>query len=290
MLNSFLKVEFLKEGRSIRLPILMIFYNAILAFVTILFIFFNNESVQVGYYSGRSSFLTQFLLMSSFQIASVMVLMPFFASGMEDEERGMTEEIFMLPGVTHHYIIAKITSLVSVNMLLFISSLPIISLSCIYSGISLLKLFRLLGMILVFSFWSGSIAVFWFSVSRRQHLAFLGTFFTYLFFSIGNLIFLEAIRTCYSSVVSMETIPDGLRWICLLANLFNPISIYMGYWGNVSGGVGAVVSYFAKFGVDSTSTRFSFLYYKSSTCMGILVGILFLALSVRLFSMNKNKN
>ena len=42
MLNPFLKVEWLKEGRNVRLPMIIIFYNAILAFITILFMFFNN--------------------------------------------------------------------------------------------------------------------------------------------------------------------------------------------------------------------------------------------------------
>ncbi len=290
MLNSILKVELLKEGRSIRLPILIIFYNAILAFVTILFIFFNNESMQIGYYSGRASFLTQFLLISSFQIVAVIVLMPLFASTMEDEDRGVAEEIFMIPGVVSHYVMAKISTLVAVNMLLFLSGLPIISLSCIYSGISLLKLFRLSGMVLIFSFWSGSIAVFWFSVCKRQLFAFAGTFFNYILLSIGNLVFLEVVKTAYSSMVPMDKIPDGLRWLCLIINLLNPISIYLGYCGNISGGIGTVVSYFGKFGIDSTATRFSFLYYKAATCMGVLVGILFLALSVRLFSINKSNN
>ena len=40
MWNPFLKVEWLKEGRNIRLPMMLIFYNAILAFITILFMFF----------------------------------------------------------------------------------------------------------------------------------------------------------------------------------------------------------------------------------------------------------
>ena len=35
MWNPFLKVEWLKEGRNIRLPMMLIFYNAILAFITV---------------------------------------------------------------------------------------------------------------------------------------------------------------------------------------------------------------------------------------------------------------
>ena len=51
MLNPFLKVEWLKEGRNVRLPMIIIFYNAILAFITILFMFFNAESLQAVSYT-----------------------------------------------------------------------------------------------------------------------------------------------------------------------------------------------------------------------------------------------
>lgn len=57
MLNPFLKVEWLKEGRNVRLPMIIIFYNAILAFITILFMFFNAESLQEGYSYNTSSYL-----------------------------------------------------------------------------------------------------------------------------------------------------------------------------------------------------------------------------------------
>ena len=37
MINPFLKTEWLREGRNIRLPLLIIFYIAIMAFIMILF-------------------------------------------------------------------------------------------------------------------------------------------------------------------------------------------------------------------------------------------------------------
>ena len=64
MWNPFLKVEWLKEGRNIRLPMMLIFYNAILAFITILFMFFNAESFQEGYSYDTSAYLYQFLIVS----------------------------------------------------------------------------------------------------------------------------------------------------------------------------------------------------------------------------------
>ena len=39
MLNPFLKVEWLKEGRNVRLPMIIIFYNAIMHNMSTLYIF-----------------------------------------------------------------------------------------------------------------------------------------------------------------------------------------------------------------------------------------------------------
>ena len=71
MLNPFLKAEWLREGRNIRLPMMIIFYNAILAFVMILFMVFNEESFQKGYYYNNSSYVYEFLIISSIQLLAV---------------------------------------------------------------------------------------------------------------------------------------------------------------------------------------------------------------------------
>ena len=75
------KVEWLKEGRNIRLPMMLIFYNAILAFITILFMFFNAESFQEGYSYDTSAYLYQILIKSTIQNGMLIVLMTFSVRG-----------------------------------------------------------------------------------------------------------------------------------------------------------------------------------------------------------------
>lgn len=283
MLRSFLQIDMLREGRNIRMPIMMVFYNSILAFLTILFIFFNNESMQVGYFTGRSSFFTQFLIISSFQILIVFFMMPFSVGHFAETEKVVARQFFMIPGVVSPYLISKMFTLVMSNLLIFISSLPIVSLSCIYSGISLWKLIRLFGMILIFSFWSSSIALFFYGMNRRFLVAFGCTMFTYFLFSGGSLLFLEIIRNTQITMGVTGELSRSIRFLCLFVNLFNPITVYMAYFGNLSGNIAMVSSYFGNFGIDATSTRFSFIYYKAATITSILVGILFLYLAVRFF-------
>ena len=278
----------LKEGRSIRLPILLIFYNSILAFVTILFLFFNTESTQAGYLSNHAGFLVQFLIISSLQILTVFILMPFAVSYMEDTDREVSEQFMMIPGVARYQIIAKINVLVLTNLLIFLSSLPIITLSCIYSGISLMKIGRLFGVIALFSFWGGSIALFHYSISRRPLFAFAGTIFTYFMMSVGILLFLEIIRGASLSLSGQGELASWVTGLCLVVNLFNPVVVYVGYFENLSGNVPIITSYFGNFGIDVTSRTFSYLYFKLAILACVLVGIIFLSLSVHFYFREKS--
>lgn len=284
MQHSLLRLEMLKEGRSIRLPITLIFYNSILAFMTILFIFFNNESQQVGYYSGHSSFRFQFLIISSFQILTVFVLMPFSVSSMEETDRAVTEQFLMIPGVIRHHILAKIHLLVAINLLIFVSSLPIISVSFIYSGISLVKLFRLIGIITLCSIWSGSLSLFFYSICKRPLFAFAGTVFSYFMFTIGILMILEVCKGVATALSQTGQIGNGMRYLCLLLNLFNPLAVYVAYYANFAGNVPMVSTYFSNFGIDVNNVSFSFLYYKAATICCILSSLLFLYYAISYFN------
>ena len=174
MWNPFLKVEWLKEGRNIRLPMMLIFYNAILAFITILFMFFNAESFQEGYSYDTSAYLYQFLIISTIQIGMIFVLMPFSVWGFysTDREKHMLEEFAMIPGSSKQFIIARVSVIIAVYMMLFISSLPIISLSCIYSGLPWRKIIRLGIMLFICTFWSASVSIFSFSYCKKGIWAF----------------------------------------------------------------------------------------------------------------------
>ena len=284
MQHSMFRLEMLKEGRSIRLPILLIFYDSILAFVTILFIFFNNESMQVGYYSGQSSFVTQFLIITSIQILAVFVFVPFLITYLEEADRSVAEQFLMIPGAARNLVIAKIHLILAMNILIFLSSLPIISLSCIYSGISLMKIIRLMGVIVLFAFWSGSIALFFYSLNRRSLFTFAGTIFAYIMFSIGLILLLEILRSSSISMSPTGEVSVEVRNLCLILNLFNPLSVYIGYFENIYGNLPMITSYFGNFGIDVTNTMFSYLYFKISTVVSILTAILFLYGAIRFFS------
>ena len=282
MINPFFKAEWLREGRNIRLPLMIIFYNAIMAFIMILFMVFNEESFQKGYYYDTSTYQYQFLIISTFQIAAIFFLLPFSASRLfgPDKEKHMLEQFDMIPGISVQYVTAKILMILAVNMLLFVSGLPIATLSCIYTGISGTKLLRLGAMILLYAFWGGSIAIFFYSICSKAVWAFTGTLFAQLMFSIGTLVLAEMLRNSALLFSDTGKLPEQISALCLCLLVLNPLSSYMGYYGNLTGDIGIFSNLCSYLGIDTFRKIFIFLFYKVSSLVCVLVGILFLALSI----------
>lgn len=282
ILNPFLKTEWLREGRNIRLPLMIIFYNAILAFVMILFMVLNEESFQKGYYYNNSNYVYEFLIISSIQLLAVFLMMPFSVSRLflADKENHMLEQFAMIPGVSRQYVQAKILLVLSLNSVLFLSGLPILSLACIYTGVSWTIIVRLAVMVLIYSFWAGAIAIFFFSVSTKIIFGFVGAFFGQMMFGIGTIIAVEMIKNGYVLMNSGVELSPSISNLCLLLMLMNPISSYMGYFGKITGDTGLVSAFCNYMGVDASQKIFSFLFYKAAVLMSIIVGVAFLVLSV----------
>lgn len=282
MINPFFKAGWLREGRNIRLPITIIFYNAIMAFVVILFMVFNEESFQKGYYYDTSTYQYQFLIICSFQVLAVFFTIPFSASRLlgADKEKHMLEQFEMIPGVSVQYVTAKLSLMISVNGLLFLSCLPVMSLLCIYTGISGGKILRLGIMLLLYTFWGAAISIFFHSVCSKAIWAFASTVFAYFVFFIGTLVMTEMVRNGVLMFSSTGELPLAATQVCLILLLFNPISSYMGFYGSITGDVGMFSSLCSYVGIDTSKKMFSFLFYKAASFMCILIGIFFLVLSL----------
>ncbi|MBQ9155922.1 MAG: hypothetical protein IJ137_04000 [Eubacterium sp.] len=285
MRNPFLKVQLLIEGRNMRLPLTVIFYNAILAFMMILFMVLNSETFQDGYYYDTLSYIHQFLILSSIQLGSVFVLMPFYVSSLflGDRENHMMEQFAMIPGVNRQFIQAKIGLVLMNNSLLFISGIPIVGLSCVYTGLSFAKMIRLGLMVLLFSFWSGAVAIFFYSVSGKQMWSFAGTLTAHLVFFIGTIVVIELLRNGSLLATRGISIPEEVSWICLLLLTLNPLASYMGYYGNITGDNELISVYCSHFGIDASGRMFSLLFFKGACLACIVTAVIFLILAVRNF-------
>lgn len=290
MRNPFLKIYLLIEGRNLRLPLIILFYSAILAFVMIIFMVFNAETFQEGLYYDTSVYLHQFLILSSIQIGTVFILMPFYVSGLyiNDREKHMMEQFAMIPGVNLQFVTAKIVLVLMTNCLLFLSGVPVIGLACIYTGLGWQKIIRLALMIILFAFWSGAVSIFFYSVKDRLIWSFAGTLMAHLAFMIGTIVTIELLRSGSLVITGNGVIPEEISVLCLFLLAINPLSAYLGYYGNITGDNGIISYYCSHFGIDASGRWFTLLFFKCSVAACIITGLFFLRLAVT--RMNKNSN
>lgn len=283
MWSPILKIELLKEGRNIRLPLTIIFYNAILAFVMLLFMVFNAESFQEGYYYNTSSYLYQFLIISSIQIGVIFFVIPFYVTGMHsgEKESCMKDVVEVIPGLSNQYIIAKMLLVILVSGMIFISALPVTSLSCVYSGIGFAKIIRLGIMVLVFSFWSGAITIFFHTLRTQLKWPVVAAMLVQCVFMFGTIMGMEIIRNGAMLLTDAGTLPAEASWLCLFLLILNPLASYMGYYGNLTGNSGLMTVLCGHFGINGANKLFSLFFYKISTLMCLLIGCIFLFLATR---------
>ena len=289
MFGSILKAEMLKGARSSWLPMTIIFYDAILAFVTVLIMYFGAKFFQEGYYYNTSPYFHQFLIVSSIQLIAVVLIVPLTVdiSCSQDKAKYLQEQLFLIPGVMPRYLLAKIVDAVLVSFLIFISGLPITFLSCIYSDVSWIKIIRLACMVLLFSFWSGAITIFFHVIWKRNGGTAIASLFFQFLFIVGSMGIITLIGKYYTASAVLR-IPVILSNFCLLLMMLNPMCCYMGYYGNLTGNIGIMSRLCGQVGIDTSGSMFSLLFYKGSALLLALCGILILFLAFWI-SARKNK-
>ena len=178
------------------------------------------------------------------------------------------------------YVTAKMFLVLAVHALLFISGLPVSALSCIYTGISGIKLVRLGLMILLYAFWSGTISIFFYTVCSKSVWAFASTIFVQLMFGIGTLMLAEAFRNGSLMMSGSGRIAPEVVAVCLVLLALNPLSSYMGFYGSITGDIGLFGTFCSHLGIDTSDKWFILLFYKMSNLVCLLTGIVFLVLSI----------
>ncbi len=277
MLNPLLRAEWLREGRSNRLAVTIIFYNAILALIIILFMVFNTESFQEGYYFDPAVYRFQYFIISAIQMGLILLFMPFSVWGLfiRDNDEEMIRRYRVIPGFSRKYVMSKIGLIMSIALLLYVSSLPVLSLACIYSGVTWTEILRLGLMLMFFSFWSGSIAVYAFIRRQSGIRGFSLDVFINLFFFMGTLLLSEFIHSVAALSQGAEAVADSAD-ICMLLVSMNPLVCLTGYLANITGDNSVINAFCSHIGYDNSGEMFTFTFFKLAGLAGILIGLLFL--------------
>lgn len=297
MFNPLLKLEMLREGRGARLPLLIIFYNAILALITIVIMLLNAQSFSEGYYYDPAASRTHFLIISTIQIAFAVCLVTVlvWSSYSADNENRAGENFQMVPGFCRQFVFARLKIAMFTSLLTFGSSLPVILLSAIYSGVDWLHIMGLFLMVVLFCFWSGALAILCFSMLKKSFLSMLMNIVLAGAFSMGTYLMVAVIngrlfldQSDFLAGGAVNAVASARQIVSMIILSLSPLSAYMGFRSSITGESGFSGEYSMNLGLDLTSPMFEFVFFKLAIVMMIFSGLLFIWLSVRLMNNRKS--
>lgn len=208
MINPVYKNEMKASVRSIRLFLILLAFNGILAALSFLaFAGIINQSRYFGRISGLTNIYST---MAYIELTMFMLIIPTITAGsITGEKERKTLDLLLTSKMTSFSIIlGKLEASIQMVKILAISSLPVLSIVFIFGGIRWWDLFILLLTLMITGFFLGSIGIFFSTISRRTTTATVLTYFTIIilvFGTYGGLIFVE-----YLDGNSMSIFSNGI--------------------------------------------------------------------------------
>ncbi|MCI8950213.1 MAG: ABC transporter permease subunit [Lachnospiraceae bacterium] len=286
--NPVYRREMTVSSRSIRLPVMTMVFNSILALVALLNMYSVASQGRVTAEIQYSSFLNLYVFVALIEFLMLFFIMPALTAGsISGERERQTLNLMLSTQMTPaEIVLGKLISSMINMALLVISSFPVISLVFIYGGIQLRDLGLLLLLYLSVALLSSSLGLCFSAVCKRSTMAtalsygFLGVlligtyainFFVWSIAQMGAARYVNQVGGIASQVNS-----GGFFYLLLL----NPALTFYLVIGNQVGdreGFLTVMQYFGKRQLNPVLNA----WIPFSICLQIFLSVIFLTIAVR---------
>ena len=161
------------SSRSIRLPLIMLTFNGILAFVALLNMYSMSAQAQVTAEIQYSGFLELYVFVALIEFLMLFFIMPALTAGsISGERERKTLDLMLVTQMTPGEIVfGKLFSSMQSMVLLVISSFPVFFLVFVYGGIQIKDLGLLFLLYLVVALLSASFGICFSALCRRSAIA-----------------------------------------------------------------------------------------------------------------------
>lgn len=177
-LNPVYKREMTVSSRSIRMALIFMAFNGILAVVALFNMFSVVEQVKVTAEIQYSRFLELYVFVSSIEFTMLMFIMPAFtASSISGERERQTLDLMLTTTMSPGAIVSgKLWSALTTLLLLVLSGIPVQSLVFVYGGITISDMALLLVCYGTVALLAGGIGVFFSTMLKRSTVATVCTY------------------------------------------------------------------------------------------------------------------
>jgi ABC-type transport system involved in multi-copper enzyme maturation permease subunit len=256
-LNPIYKKELKTGVRSFKTSLILLGFNGLLALFGLFAFYLTFE--YGSRYGGRvnySDILRIYAVIAATEFGLVLFTVPALTAGsISGEREKQTLEILLTTGLKPIQLITgKLTSSISIMLLLAFSSLPVMGLVFSIGGITLGDLAVFMLLVIVIAIFLGSIGIFFSTLFKRTTAATVSTYGTLLILVVGTFILIWAVAMLdeiryTANVTGIYLAPDVGNWLLLL--LINPaITCYVLIEAQTGTGSN-LTSFFRSFGTIS---------------------------------------
>lgn len=228
--NPVYKKELKTSSRSMKMAMIILGYNGLLAVIGLLAFFLTFESG--SHYNGinYSDILSIYMVMAVIEFGLVLFVVPAFTSGsISGERERQTLEILLTTRLKPiQIVLGKLASSISMVLLLVVSSIPVLSIVFSIGGIGLKDMAQLVFLVLVTAVFIGSIGILFSTLFRRTVPSTVFTYGSVIMLTLGTLFILGISYLIEANSVSRQNIvygmysgPDVGNMVLIL--LINPI-------------------------------------------------------------------
>lgn len=276
-LNPIYKKEVKQSVRSIKLPVLLVLFNSVLAFIGLAGFYVTNEQVKMTGNIDYRANIYLYILMITIEFILLVFIIPAMTSGLISGERErQTLDILITSRLKPRQIITgKLFSALGNIALILFSGLPAVSIAFIYGGIDLRDIIKTVMYLLFAALFLGSIGIFCSSALKKTTFATVLTYGIEMVIFFGPLIIVMLARYIRFAQTSQQ---DGRIGLLALILLINPgITFFDIMFGQV-GSISYLDNAFEKLGLNSFAADH---FIVLSILVQLAVLILFTYLAVR---------
>lgn len=172
-MNPVFKRESRISARSLRLPLILVVFNSILALIALLNMYSTLAQVRLTATIQYSSFLDLYVFIAIMEFIMLLLIMPAITAGsISGERERQTLEIMLTTRMTPAQIVlGKLASAGSTMLMLIFSSFPILAMVFVYGGITGKDILMMLFCFITIAIFVGSIGIFCSAFSKKTTLA-----------------------------------------------------------------------------------------------------------------------
>lgn len=253
--------ELKTRARVVRIPILLMLYNAVVALAALFMLMASMDIFNGGNhidYSGMPGLFAGLgILQCSVGFLVTLVMTSHAITG--EKEMGTMDLMLVSPISSGTVVGGKIMAAMTTSFLFAVSSLPILTVSTVYGGISGKNILYLCLVFLMITFQAASVGIMCSCIMDRSSLSIITSLIIESILLIGPFLFLEVINSfIYNKMQGALNPVFSLKgWVFVL--LVNPTMLLLGFYDNVMGGDSLMNLFFYNYAIGDDTTLYYFL-------------------------------